>query len=341
MAPPVAHVPLEDKVRFLRRPDSYGERPARVEVKESHMSWVFLTERRAYKLKKPVRYTYLDFGTIEARRRNCEAEVRLNRRLAPDAYRGVVALTVEASGALRLGDGGAVCDWLVEMVRMPAEKTLDAKIELGAVDDDEIRSLAGALVRFYAAAERIPMKAVDYRRRFERDLAENRRELSRPEFGLPAEPTLRVSAAQRRFLEARAGLLDARAESGRIVEAHGDLRPEHIYLGHPPTIMDCLEFNRELRLLDPLDELAYLTLECRRLGMPRVGRMVLEFYEEQSRDHPERALNDFYASFRAMLRAKLAIWHLDDGEIEDRDKWCGRARAYLRLACEHAERLPG
>jgi aminoglycoside phosphotransferase family enzyme len=330
---------LRDKVRFLRQPGSYPERPDAIEAVESHMSWVFLTDRHAYKLKKPVRYSYLDYSTIAARRENCAAEVRLNRRFARAVYLGIVPLNVDLSGQLRLGGAGEPCDWLVKMVRLPAERTLDAQIERGAVDEAQLRRAIHVLTRVYRQAVPVDIAAGAYRARFRSDIQENLAELTDAAFELSSDLPQIVAAAQERFLERRAELLNARVEDGRIVEGHGDLRPEHIYLLDPPIIMDCLEFNRELRLLDPVDELAYLAIECHRLGAPHLGDVVLETYRTDTGDRPPDALVNFYASTRAVLRAKLAIWHLKDEHRPDAEQWRTRTMQYLYIAADRAGRL--
>jgi len=337
--PGQSEVPLSEKVCFLRRPESYPDRPAQIEVKESHMSWVFLTQAHAYKLKKPVRYSYLDYSTVAARRDNCAAEVRLNRRFAPDIYLGVVPLNLDSSGHLRLGGEGEPCDWLVKMARLPAERTLEAQIARDGVDEAELRQAVHVLTRVYRESAPVDMTPAAYRQRFRNDLRENLEELADPAFALSSDLPDIVAAAQQRFLEANVALLDARVAGGRIVEAHGDLRPEHIYLGDGPIIMDCLEFNRELRLLDPVDELAYLAIECHRLGAPHLGDVVFETYRADTGDEPPARLIDFYASLRAMLRAKLAIWHLRDEHRSDAEEWRARTMRYLYIAADHAAKL--
>jgi aminoglycoside phosphotransferase family enzyme len=332
-------VALRDKVRFLRRPDSYPERPDAIEAVKSHMSWVFLTDRHAYKLKKPVRYSYLDYSTVAARRENCAAEVRLNRRFAPAVYLGIVPLNVDLSGQLRLGGAGEPCDWLVKMVRLPAERTLEAQIGAGAVDKTKLSEAIHLLTGIHPEAARADLTAEAYRTRFQKDVQENLEELTDPAFELSSDLPHIVAAAQRRFLGGHAELLNARVAAGHIVEGHGDLRPDHIYLCDPPVIMDSLEFSRELRLVDPVDELAYLAIECHRLGAPELGDLVLETYRADTGDRPPDALVNFYASARAMLRAKLAIWHLKDEHRPDAEKWRTRTMQYLYIAADHAGKL--
>lgn len=324
------------KVRFLKRRTSYAEQPKHVASIETHMSWVFLTDEHAYKLKKPVRQPFLDFGTIEARRRNCALELRLNRRLAPDVYLGLVPIRIGRSGCLSLEGSGEIVDWLVKMRRLPAERTLDHAIEHRTVRPADLRRLAAGLARFYRRAPKANVSESSYRRRFEANIRTNRSELSKRRWRLPVELVRRATDAQLRFLR-RPRLLDARVRDRRIVEAHGDLRPEHVYLGAKPVITDCLEFNRAFRMLDPVDELGYLALECEMLGDAVTGRRILDLYEALSGDRPPEPLLYFYMSERACLRAKLAIWHLKDRALRHRGKWRRKALRYLRLACAYAD----
>lgn len=331
-------VALAAKIAFLRRPDSYPEGPTTVEVKETHMSWLFLTDSHAYKLKKPVRYSFLDFSTTEARRLNCEREVALNRRLASNVYLGVLPLTVDTDGHLRLDGPGRPVDWLVRMRRLPVEQTLEHAIITNQVREADVRHVADLLANFYRGAAPVAIDPREYRHRFEESVRANGRELARPFFGLPADLVVELAAAQLAFLATHGELLESRARAAKIVEGHGDLRPEHIYLGPEPVIMDCLEFNREFRIQDPADELAYLVMECDRLGAPFVNDWLFGTYSDRTRDHPPQPLIDFYKAYRAYLRAKIAIWHLDEPEVRDTPKWRRRADEYLHLAGKYSKR---
>lgn len=329
---------LAAKVAYLRLPGAYPEKPKAVVAKETHMSWVFLTDAHAYKLKKPVCYPFLDFRTIEARRTNCEREIHLNRSLAPKVYLGTVTLNVDSGGELRLGGPGRVVDWLVKMRRLPDGCTLEHAIAAGTVRQEDIRRLAARLAAFYRDAAPIVVNPEEYRCRFERDVRDIRNELARPAFGLKPDLVERLAADQLSFLAAHGGILESRARSGRIVEGHGDLRPEHVYLGHDPVVLDCLEFNRDLRILDPVDEFAYLAMECDRLGAAFIEPWVLDVYRDQTGDTPPRTLIDFYKCFRAFLRAKIAIWHLKEPDVRSPTKWRDRATQYLRLARKYSAR---
>lgn len=322
----------DPKVEALKRPDAYPERAARIEAIETHMSWVFLTDSCAYKLKKPVRYEFLDFSTLAARRHDCDEELRLNHRLAPDVYLGVVPLRQGADGRLHIGGTGEIVDWLVKMRRLPADRTLQEAIRTGSWTESDVRRVGSLLSTFYKNAQRVDLGFAEYRDRFRRDVCANRVELGKPAHGLPADQLRRVHEAQLDFLNRRSDLFDARIRDHRIVEAHGDLRPEHVYLGLEPVITDCLEFSLQFRTLDPADELAFLSMECDRLGAPSIGPLLFDTYREITGDRPPEALIQYYKGVRAGLRAKLALWHLREPVVRDPQKWRDLAALYLRLA---------
>jgi aminoglycoside phosphotransferase family enzyme len=328
---------LAEKVAVLMRPDSYPSPDGRVEALETHMSWVFLTDRHAYKLKKPVRFDFLDFSTLEAREWDCREEVRLNRRLAPKTYLGVVPLTMSGRDHLRLGGKGTVVDWLVKMRRLPSALMLDTVIKAGQADAAVVSKVAALLSRFYAGLAPVPMSPSDYIERFEREIDEHRRELAIPDYGMPDELVSSIALAQANFLQGSAGLLRERINGHRIVEGHGDLRPEHVFVGSPPVVIDCLEFNKQFRIVDPADELAFLWMECAFLGAPAVGGGIWRGYAEATGDAVPGALLSFYRSHRACLRAKLSLWHLKDHDVREPGKWRSRAKKYLGLA-DHAAR---
>jgi aminoglycoside phosphotransferase family enzyme len=319
------------KVAFLSRRAAYPDATRSVECVETHMSWVFLTDHHAYKLKKPVRYDSLDFSSLELRRLNCEEEVRLNRRLAGDVYLGTLALTLAPGRILQLGGAGETLDWLVHMRRLPADRMLDQLIFSGEIEEASVRPVARRLAEFYARAGTIELAPDSYRKRLEEGVRSDRHELCRPEFGLRADQVTKLAEAQLTFVARHGMLFDQRILQGRVVEGHGDLRPEHICLTPEPAIIDCLEFSRELRIVDPADELAFLALECERLGKPVVGRWFLETYRQVTGDAPPRALMQFYRTYRALRRAKIAAWHLQDPSVRDHEKWRERARCYVEL----------
>lgn len=337
-AVPAEHlVTLDDKVAFLRQPQAYGKTPRQVEARETHMSWVFLTERHAFKLKKPIRFPHLDFSTLALRRRFCEAELVLNRRLAAAVYLGLSRLGREASGRLSLDGEGESVDWLVRMVRLPGERKLERMIGRGQFDEAGVTAAAALLSRFYQQAVPVGMASHTYLKHLREEISAIAAELLSPQFALPRNRIEAIAAALQAFVDRRTRLLADRA--ARVLDAHGDLRPQHVYLGHEPAIIDCLEFDRDLRMRDPLDEVAFLRLECERLGDRRPGDVFVDVYARISGDPVPGDLIGFYGAFRALERAKLAIGHLRDA-TGDADKWRNRTLTYLTLARDQVCEAP-
>ena len=329
---PRARIDLGTKVAKLKQIATYPDKPSSVDVVETHMSWVFLTDRYAYKLKKPVCYDFLDYSTLQARRSNCDKELHLNRRLAPDVYLAIVALSVDSSGELMLEQDGEVVEWLVKMRRLPAQRMLDYLIVQQELRVQELKSVATMLAEFYKASAPVRMDGKCYLDQLRKDMDHNLQELSRGPYALPMGliDTLRGTALD--LLRRDPALFEQRAAGGSIIEGHGDLRPEHICLQAKPVIFDCLEFNRRFRIVDAADELAFLAMECDRLGAPFVGKEFFRIYRLVTGDDPPPRLVDFYKATRACLRAKLAIWHTRELEQPQWGKWRDLAIEYLRLA---------
>lgn len=323
---------IEEKVSFLSSPQAYGARTGEIEIRETHMSWLFLVGRRVYKFKKPVRYPYLDFRTLAARKTNCLEEVRLNRRLAPDVYLGISRLTVNEAGVLALDGKGRTVEWLVVMRRLPEEWLLHNAVIRGSVSQTEAGAVGDVLSRFYAEQKPVEVSAAEQLELFFRQQQTNRHMLGEPRFKLSNGVLDRVLADIDHVLEHEPELITSRVEENRIVEGHGDLRPEHVCLCDPPVVIDCLEFSRVLRLLDPFDELADLALECERLGAAWVGETIIDRCAAALNDHPSKRLMAFYTTYRACLRARLAVRHLLDSNVRQPGKWLPLARDYLAIA---------
>lgn len=326
-------VSQQQKLAFLRSPAAYGEPRRPVEVKETHLSWLFLTPTRVYKLKKPLRTGPVDFRSLAARERNAREEVRLNRRLAAEVYLGVVPLTQEASGALALSGSGRPVDWLVEMRRLPERLMLDQLVQSGRARPEQIEALAARLVSFYRALPSAsPSPPTAYRELFATEQSRSARMLRRPRFGLEGVKLSRILARVSEVPERQPELIDLRVASGCVVEGHGDLRPEHVCCLDPPVVIDCLEFSRALRLVDPYDEIIYLSLECSLLGSPWIRELLLQRLTEGIGNPPSLRLLDFYWGYRACLRARQALAHLHAPAPRNPQRWLPLARRYLDLA---------
>lgn len=329
---------LDAKVEFLSRPDAYRSLAGGVTPRETHMSWVFLAGDRVYKLKKPVRFPYLDFSTLARREAACRAELRLNRALAPDTYLDVLPLVGNGKG-LAIGGEGPVVDWLVVMRRLDERFMLEPLLVERQVGVPQLDALVATLTEFYRSATPVFLSPAAHLADWKRSLANNRRVLLDPRFGIPPGRVRRIDRAQRQFLQRHGALIAARMRHRHIVDGHGDLRPEHIWLGDKVEIIDCLEFNARLRVVDPLDEVAFLVLECERLGAPWVAGYIERRMKRTPRDGPVDDLFTFYRCHRATLRARLAIAHLLEADSRTPEKWPRLAAMYLALAERSSRKL--
>jgi aminoglycoside phosphotransferase family enzyme len=336
---PGADVAPATKLRHLASPASYPDRPRDVTFIETHLSWVFLTERRVYKLKKPAHGEGFDFRTVAARRRNAEDELRLNRRLSPDVYVGTVPLALNSDGALVIGGPGPPVDWFVVMKRLPAERMLGRLIATNSLERAQLQQVAARLAAFFDKASSVRVSPRAYVEHFKKETESSERTIGA--LGSPAmhDGARRIAARVRSFMATRRALLLARVREGRIIEGHGDLRPEHICLIGAPRIIDCLEFRRDLRLLDPVDELAFLSLECARLEAPQAERVLFAAYRRPTRDRPPAELIDFYSTVRALIRARIALAHLTEPDVAEHTKWIAQAASYLAHAARRSEWL--
>jgi aminoglycoside phosphotransferase family enzyme len=329
---------MREKLAWLSDPRHYPRRPGAVEVLETHFAWVFLAGQRAYKLKKPLRQASMDYRTLRQRERACREELRLNRRLAPEVYLAVVPLARDEAGSLTL-EGGEVVDWLVQMRRLAAGRMLDRVIAAHGPRAKDIDRLMEKLAAFFRSAQPRPLTDGAYRARLRREIRHNCEELLSDDLHLRRGSVMRVAQAQLAFLGSHPRVFAGRG--ARVIDGHGDLRPEHVFLGTPSKgacVIDCLEFDPDLRRLDPAEEIAFLALECERLGARRLATVLIERYLAAAPDPAPRELLHFYQSRRAAIRAQIAAWHLrDEAFVRESLEWRARAHSYLADALRHIE----
>jgi aminoglycoside phosphotransferase family enzyme/predicted kinase len=287
---------------------------APVELRATHASWVFIAGADVWKVKRPVDLGFLDFSTLEARRRCCEDEVRLNRRLAPDVYLGVEPLRRDARGLLVLGGegdaAGVIVDWAVHMRRLPDEASAAARLARGALGGDELAALAARIADFHRAARETPARGapVTLRANVAANLAETEGQVG----DLVDRATFDDARAfQTRWLAENAALVQRRAAEGHSRDGHGDLRLEHVYfLGDGPdaplAVIDCVEFDERYRAGDVAADVAFLAMELELAGRADLAAGFLARYAEASGDFELYRVVDFYLSYRAWVRGKVA-----------------------------------
>jgi len=329
----------------LGDPHTYGL-PADtvVEHRQTHISHVFLTADRAYKLKKRVDFGFLDFSTVEQRERFCREEVRLNRRLAPDVYLDVVPVTVMDRERVALNGEGPTIDWAVVMVRLPDDAHLAARIARGEAVVPAVESVAARLVRFYEVADtseaarefgRLATVTHNWDENFEQTAAMVGHLLDARQYST-------IAAAVTRFLHTHGPVLDRRSALGFVGDFHGDLRCEHIYLlPDRVEIIDCVEFTERFRCCDAVNDLAFLGMDLDRLDTAAASRALLVAYATGRPDPGAYAWWDFFKCYRSYVRGKVAGFTAAEPEVPDAQRCSAReqARAAFEWAGRYAERF--
>lgn len=323
-------------IAFLSRPETYGvsENPRRI---DTHAAIVFLAGDHAYKMKRAVRYPFLDFSTLEKRRAVCEAEIVLNRPNAPELYLATVPV-VRRGGSLAIGGRGKVVEWLVRMRRFDPEDTLDHVAERGELSDEIIAALVAAISRLHRNApvgdgDAATRRLGEWMRGNVKELAES------PDAVPPGEVEELRQSSQAEFDRLR-DLLLARGREGFVHRCHGDLHLRNIVLiDGRPVLFDALEFDDTLSTHDVLYDLAFLLMDLWQRGMHAEANRVLNRYlwlNYPVENIDGCALLPLLMSIRAAIRAKVAVSmaRIEDrrkarGEIADARRYFSWARAFL------------
>jgi aminoglycoside phosphotransferase family enzyme/predicted kinase len=291
-------------IAFLSKGESYGVAEA-VERIETHASIIFLAGDRAYKLKRAIRYPYLDYSSVALRRKACEAELALNRRTAPDLYLEVRAVECDANGRLGFAIGGQPVDWLVVMRRFDQRCLLDRVAMDGRLSDAVLRAVVDSIRRFHAEAECTKDRggASAIRRVIDENLASM---LQTPEL-IPAERARALHRTSVERLDRLASLLDARREQGWVRRCHGDLHLRNIcLLDGRPTLFDCIEFSDDIACIDVLYDFAFLVMDLWDRGLQAQANLAFNRYFDMS-DEPESvSLFPLFMSMRAAIRAHVS-----------------------------------
>ncbi len=307
------------------------------ELIETHISWVFLDREEVWKVKKPVAMGFLDFSTADKRRWACNEEVRLNRRLAPGVYLGVEPITLSRSGEHRFGGAGRPVDWAVHMVRLDDNARADHRLARETLSAEDVERIASYLAKFHTTTrcdeETARYGAIEM---IARNVHENF-EQTRETLGeyLSSEEALEVETSQIGFLDRHRELFDKRAASGRVRDGHGDLRLDHIYVSDDDvTIVDCIEFNRRFRFADVCADIAFLAMDLTWRGRADLAEHFLASYARAANDYDLYPLVDFYESYRAFVRGKIASILASDeaAGTQDRQRFAAEARRFFLLA---------
>ncbi len=313
---------------FLGQPASHGE--GRVTRIDTHAASVFLAGERAIKIKRAVRFPFLDFSTLEKRKRACEAEIEVNRSFAPAIYRGVIAITRKADGVLTIGGQGEPVEWAVEMRRFDETKTLDHLAERGEIDEGLADALGRAVAKAHAAAP-VGDGFVD---ELDEVIQQNDAELRAASDLFPGPQVVVLSAATRTAYKRLRPMLEVREREGFVRRCHGDLHLGNIVLlDGTPTLFDAIEFDPKIATGDVLYDLAFLLMDLIERKLGAAANVVLNRYlNEARRDDNLDALAalPLFLSLRAAIRAKVTAARAKNSD--NRAEAEQSARDYFALA---------
>lgn len=328
--------------KALLNPEIYPDRPPVIKFIETHISLLFLTGNHVYKVKKPVDFGFLDFTSLEKRKFFCEQEVKLNRRLSPAIYLGVVKITKEGNGILLEGRGDLV-EYAVKMKQIPEECLMDKLLEKKQVTPKMIEAVSKKLVKFYFTAETDDLiKSFAKPERVKQDTDENFEQTERYiDVTLPRKVFEEVKNKTNDFFRTNGKIFQQRIASNRIRDCHGDLRLEHIFWGDEISILDCIEFNERFRYTDVAADIAFLAMDLDDHGREDLSGHLIRAYVEESGDQELMEVLDFYKCYRAYVRGKVESFRQDDPNIAEGEKkeTLKRAQRYFSLAHRYAQRF--
>jgi aminoglycoside phosphotransferase family enzyme/predicted kinase len=340
----VPEAELPPLVRALLKPAAYPHPPGRILFIQTHISYVFLTDEYAYKIKKPVNFGFLDYSTLGKRRYYCRREVELNSLLAEDTYLGVVPIR-EVDGRFFVnGREGTIVEYAVWMRRLPEERMLNRLIERGEATPRMLERVAEKLVPFHQSTSQTSPAfarygdwAIRYNHR------ENVQQWT-PYVGRVLSPEQHAIclAYAEAFFARKDGVLKRRVKQLRIRRTHADLRSDAICMENGVAIMDAVEFNKRISVLDIARDIGFLQMDLEYRGRPDLAKAFVRHYQKLAHDPDLAEVLPFYAYYSACVRGKVEAFLLDIPSVPAKDKRAAarRAQAYFQMACRYAETLP-
>jgi uncharacterized protein len=312
-------------ITAMSRRGFYPHRPSEVELRQTHISYVFLAGPYVYKVKKSLRLPFLDYSTLDKRRYYCHEEIRLNRRLAPTAYLGVVPILKEQESfflAENSAAKGEIAEYAVKMKRLPEDQTLSFRIGAHSVQPDHIRAIAHKLASFHKSASVEKAEEFGSSEAVGARVLANFRETERF-VGRTISANLfeKIKAYSEVFLRENSDLFRSRIANGRVREGHGDLRAEHVCLLDDIVIFDCIEFDEALRYNDSASEIGFLSMDLDFLAASEFSKQLEEDYAAQVNDPEFASLLPFYKCYRAYVRGKVESLKSDEQEVPDEERW--------------------
>jgi len=329
-------------VEALMTPQAYDEKLGHIELVQTHISFVFLTENFVYKVKKAVNFGFLDFETLEKRRFFCEKELELNRRLCPDMYLEVAPINQKGK-AIKINGTGKTVEYALKMRRLPQDKIMTKLLEEGIVDTKLIDQIAKIIAEFHAKAETnkqiselgsLATVKTNWNENFEQTRNVIGKTISEEEFEL-------VNDKVEAFMKKNRTLFDKRTAEGKVRDCHGDIHSGNIFIADKIYIFDAIEFNERFRYSDVAADMAFLSMDLDFKGREDLSGFFVKEYVKYSKDKELLKLLPFYKCYRAYVRGKVVGFKLGDPNVCDKEKAeaTQEAKAYMKLAAKYAEKM--
>jgi len=329
-----------DILKNLKNPKFYGYDVKSIDILQTHISFVALTGKYAYKVKKPVNFGFLDFSTLEKRKYFCEKELKLNRRLCPDIYLEVLPIT-RKDNTLELNGNGEIVDYALKMGEFAQEELMANLIKQEKIREETIEKICDILVDFYNS-EMHSMEIDNYGKleAIKQNISENFKQTqSVIDVTISKEVYAFINNASNKFFEDRKSVFDERIKGKHIHDCHGDLHSGNIVVsGDNIYIFDCIEFNKRFRYCDVASDIGFLAMDLDYLNHPYLSSYLIDKYVEKSHDKGIFDVLNFYKSYRAYVRGKVLGFRLSDQNVpeEERENTIETAKKYFDLSQYYA-----
>jgi aminoglycoside phosphotransferase family enzyme len=328
-------------VEALMKPEAYDEDPGSIELVQTHISFVFLTKRFVYKVKKAVDFGFLDFTTLEKRRFFCEKELELNRRLCRDMYLEVVP--INKADAIKIKGAGETVEYAVKMKRMPQERMMSKLLEKNKMDDGLVDRIAKIISEFHSKAETsrrisefgsLAIIETNWKENFAQTEEFIGKTISKEDFEL-------IRNRVNKFMMRNIAVFEKRVTAGRVRDCHGDIHSGNIFITNGIYIFDAIEFNERFRYSDVASDIAFLAMDLDYKERADLSDFLIKQYVEYSGDQELTRLLPFYKCYRAYVRGKVTSFKLKDPNVGREEKTAAKkeAQAYFKLAATYAEIL--
>lgn len=316
--------------------ESYPEYTSKVELVQTHISWVFITDNFVYKVKKPVNFGFLDFSTLAKRKYYCEQEVLLNRRLAPEIYLGVVPVMKESKGRLAFGGEGKIVDYSVKMKKLPIDRLMSNLLKESKLNSKMIQQVAKKIADFHASAESSPKIAKFGSPELIKINTDENFEQTKKYIGVTITQGQykQMKKYTDNFYGSKTELIKKRIDEGRIKDCHGDLHLQHVCITDKIIIFDCIEFNERFRYSDTAADIAFLAMDLDYNNRKDFADSLIDYYVDYTNDSELYEILNFYKLYRAYVRGKVISFQLDDQSLKsfERAKALDTAKKYFELA---------